>query len=95
MRSASVLVQATGDPEIGRRAQKVTAQIATILYGKQGIEERKWAPAEAESIRCACGYCCMSLFPVSLLWCTAGLRTYRSAAPANADCWPCAALAGV
>jgi hypothetical protein len=45
-------LQTTGDPEIGRKAQKATAQIATILYGKQGIEERKWAPAEAESIRC-------------------------------------------
>lgn len=44
-------MQTTGDPEIGRKAQKVTAQIATILYGKQGIEERKWAPAEADSIR--------------------------------------------
>jgi hypothetical protein len=45
-------LQTAGDPEIGRKAQKVTAQIATILYGKQGIAERKWAPAEAESIRC-------------------------------------------
>jgi hypothetical protein len=35
----------------------VTAQIATILYGKQGIEERKWAPAEAESIRWVCTLC--------------------------------------
>lgn len=40
-----------GDPEIGRKAQKLTAQIARILYGEEGIKLRNWAPADAESIR--------------------------------------------